>query len=298
MKSTHRSLNISIVGAGRVGTTLACMLFRARQKIVAVVSRNKLSAKTCSKIVSCKNCSEDFSIIPASSDLIIIAVPDPSIRTVAESIASVPNLPFNRMFVCHTSGALTSDELGPLALKGARVFSLHPIQTFPKQKSLTDQIESMKGITFGFEGPTNARTMARTLIRQLGGNILVVPKEAKILYHLACVIASNYSVTLVGALEPLVARFTQKKLAPFAKLLRTSLDNALEFGAADALTGPIVRGDGDTISRHLAAIQDPHLRTLYESLGAYALKMASDAGRLAPDQVSKLQELLNDGGKK
>jgi predicted short-subunit dehydrogenase-like oxidoreductase (DUF2520 family) len=294
MKSKHRSFDISIIGAGKVGTTLATVLHRSGNKIVAVVSRDRQSARKCGKLVSCGNCSDDVSAIPSSSNLVIIAVPDQSIRSVAESLASLTSLKFNHMFVCHTSGALTSDVLEPVARKGARVFSMHPIQTFPRQNSLKDQIRSMKGITYGIEGPRNAFATATIVVRKLGGEILFVPKEAKILYHLACVIASNYSVALVGAIESIAGKFAQKKLQPFEKLLQTSLENAMRLGAGKALTGPIVRGDSKVISDHLKSIRNPELRALYKSLGTYVLKLAADQERLASDQISRLQKLLGE----
>jgi predicted short-subunit dehydrogenase-like oxidoreductase (DUF2520 family) len=233
-------------------------------------------------------------MIPSSSDLVIIAVPDQSIRSVAESLASLTNLKFKHTSVCHTSGALTSDVLEPVARKGARVFSMHPIQTFPRQNSLKDQIRSMKGVTYGVEGPRNALETAKIVVRKLGGEILFVPKEAKILYHLACVIASNYSIALVGAIESVAGKFAQKKLEPFEKLLQTSLENAMKLGAGRALTGPIVRGDSKVISEHLKSIRDPQLRALYKSLGTYVLTLVADKKRLTSDQIARLHTLLGE----
>ncbi len=294
MKSGQRVLTISIIGAGKVGTTLARMLYRAGNRIVAVVSSRKNSALKCGRLVGCRNCSDNLSVIPPTTDLVLIAVPDNAIRSVAESLALLPRLPFNHMYVCHTSGALTSEELEPLARHGARVFSFHPIQTFPAGKSLSDQIASMKGVTYGFEGSKVALGLARRLARQLGGDVLVVPKDAKILYHLACVLASNYSVTLIGALEYVLGLLKQKSVSPYEKLLRTSIDNAVKTGAVNALTGPIVRGDSSVVAKHLAAIRDPKLRSVYKSLGAFALKMAADTGGLKPEQFDRLRNLLEE----
>ncbi len=296
MKSGCRRLNISIIGAGKVGTTLARTLFRAGHRIVGVVSLHKRSAITCGRLVKCRNCSDDVSIIPSATNVVLIAVPDSAIRGVADTLAVVHDLPFERMFVCHTSGALTSDELKPLGQRGAHTFSFHPIQTFPKEESLSDQIASMAGVTYGVEGSKYGLGMARRLVRHLGGNLLVVPKDAKIVYHLACVFASNYSVTLLGALESVAKLLKQKRTTPFEKLLHTSLENALKFGAAKALTGPIVRGDVDVIAKHIAAIRDPKLRSLYRSLGAYALGIARKEHRLTREKNARLKSLLEKKG--
>jgi predicted short-subunit dehydrogenase-like oxidoreductase (DUF2520 family) len=281
-----------VIGAGCVGTTLASLLHRSGNKIVAVVSRNKRSAAKCGRAVSCRNCSDDVSVIPSSCDLVIIAVPDQSIRSVAQSLGALPHLQFKKIYMCHTSGAITSDVLDPVANKGARVFSLHPVQTFPRQNSLHEQIASMKGITYGVEGPTSSRGTAKTLVRHLGGEILFIPKEAKILYHLACVVASNYPVTLVGALEAVAGKFTRKTIRPFRKLLQTSIENAIRMGAKRALTGPIARGDSEIVSEHLNELQDPELKMLYKVLGTYALKLAIEDKRLQSDEIARLEELL------
>jgi predicted short-subunit dehydrogenase-like oxidoreductase (DUF2520 family) len=134
--------------------------------------------------------------------------------------------------------------------------------------------------------------VAKKLVRQLKGEILFVPKDAKNLYHLTCVLASNYPVALIGAMESIAGKFTRKKLQPFERLVKTSVENALRLGARKALTGPIVRGDSLLVSEHLNAIHDPGLRTLYKSLGTYALRLAAEEGRLTNDQIVTLQKLL------
>lgn len=291
-----RRLYISIIGAGRVGTTLARMLQRSGVKIDAVVSRNKRSAFALGRLVSCDNCSNAVSVIPSSTNLIVIAVPDQSIRGVAQSLSVLSHLHFRKLAVCHTSGALTSDVLQRVARKGARVFSLHPVQTFPKRKSLHGQIVSMKNVTYGVEGKARALPLAFSLVRRLGGKPLLVPKEAKILYHLVCVIASNYSVALIGAVEEMSRTFTRKGLSPFRKLIETSVGNALESGAVYSLTGPIVRGDEKVVASHLRSLKDPELRALYRSLGMYTLRLASRKRALSSRQTLSLRKLLEGKG--
>lgn len=268
------------------------MLHKSGSKIVAVVSRNKRSARTCARQVACRNYSNDVSVVPSGCDLVVIAVPDRSIRRVAESLAALSHLEFRRTAVCHTSGALSSDVLEPLARLGARVFSLHPIQTFPAKKPLRDQVRSMRGTTYGYEGPRACLSTAKRITRRLGGELLVVPKEAKILYHLACVIASNYPTALVGAVETIVGQFSRRGLQPFRKLIETSIDNAISSGAARALTGPIVRGDAAIVQAHLKAMSDPKLKALYKSLGLYALKLTSEEHRLPSKETKRLRVLL------
>ncbi len=294
MKSLHRRFRVSLVGAGKVGTTLAVMLKSSGHSVVAVVSRSRRSAEHCGRLVSCRNCSDELSAIPASTDLVLIAVPDRSIRSVAEALARLPHLNTRSLFVLHTSGALTSDELEPLGARGAAVFSFHPVQTFPRNKSVRNQIRTMKGIAYGIEGSLRSLATAKRLAKELKGIPLVVPKEAKILYHCACVIASNYAVTLVGAVEALAGQFAGRTSDLFKPLLETSIANALESGAGTALTGPIVRGDAEVISRHLQSIRDPELRSVYKSLGLFALKLAVKEKKIALDDVDRIDKALRE----
>lgn len=293
MKSKRGKLNISLIGAGKVGTTLAVLLDRSGHRIVSVISSTTASAKKCSARVSCKVSSDRITDLSPFTDLVIIAVSDQSIQSVAESVASVSHLRFKQLAACHTSGAMTSDLLGGLAQRGARVFSLHPIQTFPRYTSLNKQLKTMDGVWYGIEGPVSSMSMAKRIVKSLGGKSLIVPKEAKILYHLACVFASNYSVALIGAIEEVAAQFAPKDLKPFQKLIQTSMSNAMEEGSANALTGPIVRGSVETITEHLKSLPPSDLRNLYRSLGLYTLKLADNKGRLEPALVQAIKDLLS-----
>ncbi len=290
MKSPSRRFNVSLIGAGKVGTTLALLFRRSGNNIVAVVSRNRDSAKRCGRIVSCRNCSDDLSAIPSSTNLILIAVPDRSIRSVAASIARLP-LRFSTSVVFHTSGVHTSEELAPLASRGATVLSLHPMQTFPMQRSIDGQLRSMKGISYGIEGPSRSLIIGKQLVRSLGGIPLVVPKDAKILYHCACVIASNYAVTLVGAVEAISRTFARGKVDSFKPLVETSFANAFATGARNALTGPIARGDIEVVAKHLKSMKDHDLRGMYRALGIYATKLATTKKR-KPGNLRKIRQML------
>ncbi len=289
-----RRFHISLIGAGKVGTTLATLLHRSGHKIVAVVSADKRSARKCASLVSCKTSSDDIADLPSSTDFVLIAVPDLSITGVAGAIAQIPNLDFKHLAVCHTSGVRTSDDLASLAERGATVFSLHPAQTFPEHKSVGRQIETMKGIWYGIEGPDRSLRLAKRLVKELGGKPLIIPKDAKILYHTACVIASNYAVTLVGVVDALARQFTAANLKPFGPLVQTSIANALESGAADALTGPVVRGDADTLAQHLGAIDDKDVLDVYRTMGKYALKLALANGRISAEEAEGIRRLFTE----
>jgi len=290
--------NVSIVGTGRVGTTLAALLHRRGHRIVTLINRTLPRAQACGAIVSCNRISTDVADVSAATDVLIIATSEQALEAIVESIVTRAHLEWTRLAVCHTSGALTSDLLASLAQRGATAFSLHPIQTFPREAPVESQVRSMEGISYGFEGPSHALPFAETLVRELGGRILIVPKDVKILYHLACVFASNFSVAILHAVEQLAFPVTgSTNLHHFRKLIESSIDNALEVQSRNALTGPIARGSDDVVRLHLAALQDrPDLQSLYRSLANWTVHVAESQGSISPEKANELRKLLENHG--
>jgi predicted short-subunit dehydrogenase-like oxidoreductase (DUF2520 family) len=293
MNSRKFQLKITVIGPGTVGTTLAAVLHRSGHRIVSVIGRTKQQAIRCGKRVLCKSNSSDLHTISPSTDLIIIAVSDQTIATVAESLADLSMLDWTHLKVCHVSGAMSSDLLTPLKQKGAGVFSLHPIQSFPRTRLLKDQITAMQGITYGVEGDRPMIAFARKLAGSIGGKVLVVPKEKKILYHLACVFASNYPVALLGALEEQLKAIPGSRVQPFLSLMESSIQNSIGMGAVNALTGPIVRGSINTITGHLEELENQELRELYLAIAKYSVSMLKRQNKLSFEQLDALNKLFN-----
>ncbi|MBI3586807.1 MAG: DUF2520 domain-containing protein [Ignavibacteriales bacterium] len=295
MPSLRKPLHISIIGAGKVGTSLAVLLHRNGYNITSVISLHRSSAKRCARLVGCSKHSNNIADIAPISRFILIAVPEEKIQEVAQRLSTLRGIDFSRLYVAHTSGVLDSKALKPLTTAGAKTFSLHPIQSFPRSISLAKQLQMLNGIPYGFEGSSKSISFARRIVRALNGRFLVVPKEKKILYHIACVVASNYMVSILGALEEVTGslKFSQG-LKPFKKLILASIENALRDGAARALTGPIVRGSRGTIKLHLNELSgNKKLRTLYRSLGLYTLELARKQRKLTPAQQQTLKKILS-----
>ena len=286
---------MSIIGAGAVGTTLAVMLHRRGFPIVSVISRHRTSARRCAELVSCPQYSTTLKRLAGETDLLVIAVPDEEIRSVARHLSSRVDVDFRGLKVFHTSGSLTSAELYPLRRRGALTFSLHPMQTFPASLTTRLQLQSMKGISYGVEGTRRSIPFAVSLVRSLGGKIFVVPKKEKISYHLACVLASNYPIALLAAVEEVVARFVRPpRLRHFERLIETSIQNALDHRPQRALTGPIARGSMRIVEAHMQVLRRrSSLRSVYRALGIYAVELSRRAGRLTRKQSQALKEMLS-----
>ncbi|MBM4160109.1 MAG: DUF2520 domain-containing protein [Ignavibacteria bacterium] len=295
MTSPQQPLHVSIIGAGRVGTALAVLFHRCGFRVVSVISRRRRHAKRCALLVKCLTFSTRAADISPDTELLVIAVPDEQIRIVARAASVQAKLDFHNVTVFHTSGPLTSDELDPLRRKGALSFSLHPAQSFPKEVPLESQIKSLRGISYGIEGTARAIRFGRRLATKLGGSVVVVPKKEKILYHLACVLASNYPVALLSAVEEVVTPFIRPpRLRHFERLIETSIRNAFQHSPRRALTGPIVRGSRRIIEAHLRALhRHSFLQDVYRALGRYAAWKSCRAGRLTEQQRRAINRILS-----
>jgi predicted short-subunit dehydrogenase-like oxidoreductase (DUF2520 family) len=227
---------------------------------------------------------------------VLVATPENVLPTVARSLAADRSFDWKNLFVYHTAGAVSSDVFAPLARRGAHVGSLHPIQTFSPNVPLTSQLRAMHGVTYGIEGDRTTLRVARQIVRLLGGRAIEVPKEEKILYHLACVFASNFPVLLLSGVVELSRRFHARySLAPFTKLLMTSIENAVRVGPTQALTGPFTRGSAGTVRTHRTALQQRHpdLVAVYRALGRYAVRVLEAEKRITPRQAAQLRSALS-----
>ena len=286
---------MSVIGAGRVGSTLAMLSYRAGYRIASVISHKKNSARILACLVKCKIYSNSLFDIHPATRIILIAVPEDDILGIAKEISKLAHIDCSKLTVFHTSGSLTSDALLPLRLKGAITFSLHPNQTFSQISTLAHQLAQMQKVTYGFEGDKETIPFARRLVKDFYGNIVIISKEEKILYHIACVFASNYSVALLGAIDDLVKYIGGGiTLEHFKPIVRTSIENAFEQTPKMALTGPIARGSSKVIAHHLLELRktDKPMALLYQQIGLQALKMAEMGKSITPKVAKQIRHIL------
>ncbi len=267
--------SISIIGAGAVGSSIALALFKSGIKPVAIFSENGKSSALLAKKIKAKQFGS-ANQIALLSDIIFISVPDDRISDVVENISNIPGSLRGKTFI-HTSGALTSDELSALAKRGASIGSMHPLQTFAKKGNRT----SLKNVWCAVEGDLTAVNVAKSLARTMGAKYFPVAKKNKSMYHIAAVFASNYQVTLFSVVEQLALEIGIPKHQVwkiFRPLVTQTLQNVITSSAAEALTGPIARGDYRTITKHLKELETSrtmeHLIPLYSTLGIETAKLA------------------------
>ena len=286
--------NISIIGCGAVGKTLAMALRRAGYSIAALASRSRASAETAASLAG-----EGAITTPAdaarSGDIVFITTPDSAIESVCWEIAASGAFRPGQV-VLHCSGALTDEVLRAAREAGAATGALHPLQTFAKP----EEAAGMMGETaFFFQGGDQAASAAEALTAARGGRMFRIPAEGKPLYHAASAIASNYLVALADAATELMQRAGMEggekaAIDALMPLIRGAVNNLSKVGLTNALTGPIARGDADTVRGHVEALERsaPHLLELYRVMGLRALDLARRRGGLTVEKAGEIERIL------
>lgn len=286
--STQHLPHIALIGWGRVGSVLGRALHAAQYPLVAVASRNPAKAEAAARLLDAHPAPP--AAAARQTDLVLLAVPDAVLPVLAQDLAAASAWRTGQ-YVVHTSGALPASALQPAADHGAVIGSFHPLAAFADPNATLPL-----GITFGIEAPAPLQNVLVDMARALGGYPLPLTAAQKPVYHAAAVLASNYTVTLAALASQL---FDQLGVAPtdalcaLVPLMRTTLGNLEQLGLPDALTGPLVRGDVETVQRHLEALDQtaPHVATVYRCLGQATWPLAQQRG-LDPASTSAFQDLL------
>lgn len=283
---------ISIIGTGRLGTALALALSRRGYSLVGLVARHKRKAQAVAGMLGeppIALSARNLNRLPESA-IILICTPDDEIERVVDRLAAQ----VKAGTILHTSGALSSDVLSPLARVGANVGSIHPLISVSEPESGAD---ALCGAYFCIEGDAKALRISRRIVADLNGTAFSIPSQSKALYHAAAVIASPHATALFDvAVKTLVAAGLDRKKAKqvLVPLLESTVRNLQTSDTAAALTGTFARGDVATVKRHLKALSGKEHRDtlkIYKLLGLHALGLAETKG-LDPKSIKAIKKLL------
>jgi predicted short-subunit dehydrogenase-like oxidoreductase (DUF2520 family) len=189
----------------------------------------------------------------------------------------------------HTSGALSLDVLTPLHDRGYAVVSLHPLRAVADPRA---GLEHFRESFFSLSGESGAIRTGERILRLLDGRSLTIPTSRRPLYHAAAVMASNHLVFLFrDAIDILCQAGVPEDEAAevLVSLARGTLENVSDLGIERALTGPLLRGDVDTIELHLRALS-PDMASSYVALASRGLEWLRDG--LPAESVARLHELF------
>jgi len=264
--------DVAIIGAGKVGTALGQALSKTGYRIIALTCSRISSARKSQKIIGQGTAYKNSTQAAREADIVILSVPDGMIRSVSEDLSG-SDFQWDGKYVFHCSGLLPSHILDPLKNRGAWTASFHPVQSF-SQKDPSEK--SMNGIFFGIEGGKKALALARDMAKKLGAKHITISPEDKPLYHASCCLVSNYFVALMdsaAAVMETIGIAPPKTKEIFYPLLQGTLQNVKKFGIPQALTGPVIRGDVETVEAHIRALksQPVHSR-VYRTMARQALE--------------------------
>jgi predicted short-subunit dehydrogenase-like oxidoreductase (DUF2520 family) len=284
-------LRVGIIGPGRAGTALARALVRAGHQVTAASAVSEQSRQRVRDDLPGAVLTDPASVLDAA-DLVLVTVPDDVLPGLIEGLAAT-GAPYAGRLVAHASGAHGIRVLEPATRAGALPLALHPVMTFTGRE---DDVDRIKGVSFGVTAPDPLRAAAEALVIEMGGEPVFIAEENRALYHAALAFAANHLVTLVAQSASLLreagADNPGRMLGP---LLGAALDNALRFGDA-GLTGPVARGDDGTVAAHVAAISAhaPAALPAYRALARLTADRALAAGILSASDAERLLDILGD----
>ncbi len=242
-------------------------------------------------------------LVATEPRLFIIAVPDDNVSAAAEELGAL--LAERRSaappVVLHTSGVTSVSALRLCEEAGCLVLVFHPLQTFPDPALGAGRLQGSAVAITPPEGGRRAEALAFgvALARLLGAHPFLLEDDRRALYHAAAVVACNYFVTLAEQARKLFVRAglpEQEALTLFLPLVASTLENIRTTGTAAALTGPVARGDGDTVRKHLEALslEAPEVVPLYVALGLATVELARLQGRLGDAELKAVRSALGE----
>jgi predicted short-subunit dehydrogenase-like oxidoreductase (DUF2520 family) len=273
----QRPRTVALIGPGRAGTTIALGLLEQGWTVKAVAGRAPDAASTTSAAAVLASRPALVSEAAREASVVIFATPD---RAIEQAVMTAEPSIEPGALVIHLAGSRGLDVFDALLERrtGLRVGALHPLQSFP---STTVGLERLKGAWAAVAGDPEVEQLARVL----GLRPFALADADRSRYHAAAVVASNHLVALLGQVERIAAS-CDVPFEAFTALVIASVQNAFEYGPAEALTGPVARGDLATVEQHLRDL-DPAERDAYRAL-------AREASRLTGRRDTGLDRLLDD----
>lgn len=292
---TSTTPNTFLVGAGAAATSLAGALRLGGVPVLGLWARNPEAARKSASAAGVAAYSAAPPDLVLEADVLILAVSDSAIAEVAKTLVG-SGLVTRKHVMLHCSGAMSSAD----AFAGVRdqlggVGVVHPLRAIVDPASA---MRSFSATTFGVEGDEVGVGVARRLVKAMGGTAVELDGEQMASYHAAAAVASNFMVALADAAATLMEQAgidrgrAVKALVP---LMEGTVANLAESGVPEALTGPIRRGDGETIERHLGAVSaaGPEIEALYRLLGRRTVSLARTVGQAPAGNLDAIEEALD-----
>jgi predicted short-subunit dehydrogenase-like oxidoreductase (DUF2520 family) len=284
---TARNPTTFVVGAGPVATALAGALRLGGVPVLGLWARRAAQARTAGSTAGVAAFSSAPPDILLESEVILLAVRDPAVAEVAQMLCGT-GLIGKRHVLLHCAGSTSSKELlGGVSEQVKGIGTMHPLSAIADAKT---SMRALKGTVFGIEGDDIGRATAERLVGALGGVVLPLDGTQMAAYHAAAAVASNYVVAAIDTAAQILATAgvaPDKAAQALVPLAEGALRNISAHGTTAGLTGPVRRGDAETIRRHLEALRTrPELVETYRALARRAVEIAARIdGPDAPDRA-------------
>ncbi|MDO5156115.1 MAG: DUF2520 domain-containing protein [Eubacteriales bacterium] len=264
-------MKVGFIGAGKAGCSLGKYFETASQE-VCVTGYYSLIEEEAIWAAQFTNSHffQNMDDVIAASDSIIVSTPDGVIKSVWDTLDKSK---ISGKMICHLSGSLSSDVFSSCGDYGAYPISIHPMFAFSNKESVFEQL---KNVSFTLEGHTYAIEKWQELFAMLGNDTVVIVKEAKSKYHAAASVLSNHVVAVLSMGYELLKEcgFSEEEARAFSQVLvRENVEHVIKDGAIQALTGPIERGDEETVTKHLGVLKDSQ-KDMYRACGNQLLSLS------------------------
>ncbi|OCG15396.1 hypothetical protein A9G24_05345 [Gilliamella sp. App6-5] len=260
---------IGFIGAGKVGCTLAKYFSLCGMRIAGFYSRSYEHAKEASDFTHSQAYTSLADLVN-DCDCLLVTVSDSQIATVWQELCL---LPIANKWIGHCSGLLTSHIFSLHNIVHPFAFSLHPLYAIYDR---FDCYKALSGVSFTLEANENVIHQLQTFLTPLKNPLAILPASKKVLYHAACVMLSNQVIALVQIGIDLLSQcglnveFSEQA---WRLLFLENAKNICEVGVIDALTGPVERGDIETIKHHIMTMP-VELKIIYQQLSAILLNIS------------------------
>ena len=282
---------VAVLGAGRLGSSLAIALDKAGYTVAAITSRQPTHREWLNSHITTGIVVENVQTAVNVANIVFITGPDAYIEKICSGVKWR-----SHQAVIHCAGAMSLAPLDTARVAGAQTGGFHPLQTFPT----IDSYERLQDVSFAIESASpELLGWLRTLAEDLGGSAFQIESSQRAAYHASAVMACGLLSGLTGLSaemwESLGIERTEalRRLIP---LLRATVDALDEKGLPHAITGPFVRGDVETITRHLEATANKSIATgnAYAALALASLHIAKEQGGLSDSGFEGIKSLLSN----
>lgn len=243
-------MKAGFIGAGNVGCSLGRYFVHFGIPLAGYASRSGDSARQAAQAADTQSF-DSFDKLLSMCDVLFITVPDSQIQGIWDQIRAFP---VREKFICHCSGSLSSAIFSDITEAGAYGYSIHPMFPF---NSKTTSYEDLGEALFTLEGDQAHKDQMLSFLSPLPNPVVEIQAEQKVRYHAAAVMASNQMAALMNRSLKLLKScgFTEQEgLTALTPLVRQNIENILQSGPEDALTGPVERNDAGTVKKHLQAL--------------------------------------------